>query len=133
MGALLSRVRDADTGPAGLWASQELAKVPSGCLSASQPHHTHVLPFSMTSLTLKSSWILPDKNSREKPLPFPDRQFSQHYVPCCSSLDEKWGYFDSKHLFKTFFHTHTHQLVLTISLANFVIQFLVGKVSVNSK
>ena len=32
-----------------------------------------------------------------------------------------------------FTHTHTHQLVLTISLANFVVQFLVGKVSVNSK
>ena len=108
MGALLSRVRYSDTGPAGLWALQELAKVPSGSSSASQPHQAHVPPFSMTSLTLKFSWILPDKNSRGKPLPFPNRQFSQQYVPCCSSLDEKWGCFDSKHLFKMFVHTHTH-------------------------
>lgn len=80
LGALLSRVRGADTGPAGLWASQELAKVLSGCLSASQPHHTHVLPFFHDLPHRETFMDLARQELQEKPLPFPDRQFSQQYV-----------------------------------------------------
>lgn len=96
---------DADIGPAGLWASQELASAWVLECSLATPYTCP--PIFHDLLTVKPSWILPDKNSREKPLTFPDRQF---FPAICSLLlfsEEKGGILTQNICSKCFSHTHT--------------------------